>query len=63
MNDICLKINQYKNDFNKETNTNKKNKISTKYTSVANEFNTMLGTVSSDLQSKYQKVEANLDNA
>ena len=54
------KLDGYANDFAKETNTDKKNKISEKYTALAKEFNSTLADTAADVKCNYSEYATDL---
>ena len=54
------KLDGYAQDFAKETNTDKKNKISEKYTALAKEFNSTYDGVAPDIKCSYERYETDL---
>lgn len=54
------KLNGYAQDFAKETNTDKKNKISEKYTALAKEFNSTLADTAADVKCNYSEYATDL---
>ena len=54
------KLDGYAQDFAKETNTDKKNKISEKYTALAKEFNSTLADTAADVKCNYSEYAADL---
>ena len=54
------KLDGYANDFAKETNTDKKNKISEKYTALAKEFNSTLADTAADVKRNYSEYATDL---
>lgn len=55
-----LKLDGYAKDFAKETNTDKKNKISEKYTALAKEFNSTLADTAADVKCNYSEYATDL---
>lgn len=55
-----LKLDGYAKDFAKETNTDKKNKISEKYTALAKEFNSTLADTAADVKRNYSEYATDL---
>lgn len=54
------KLDGYAKDFAKETNTDKKNKISEKYTALAKEFNSTLADTAADVKCNYSEYATDL---
>lgn len=54
------KLDGYAQDFAKETNTDKKNKISEKYTALAKEFNSTLADTAADVKCNYSEYATDL---
>lgn len=54
------KLDGYANDFAKETNTDKKNKISEKYTALTKEFNSTLADTAADVKCNYSEYATDL---
>lgn len=54
------KLDGYAKDFAKETNTDKKNKISEKYTALAKEFNSTLVDTAADVKCNYSEYATDL---
>lgn len=57
---VKRKLDGYANDFAKETNTDKKNKISEKYTALAKEFNSTLVDTAADVKCNYSEYATDL---
>ena len=60
LNSMKKKLDDYKAEFQKETKADKKSKISEKYTTLAKEFNSMLGDMSADVSANYRDYETDL---
>ena len=60
LNSMKSKLDGYAKDFAKETNTDKKNKISEKYTALAKEFNSTLADTAADVKCNYSEYATDL---
>ncbi len=60
LNSMKTKLDGYAKDFAKETNTDKKNKISEKYTALAKEFNSTLADTATDVKCQYSEYATDL---
>ena len=60
LNSMKSKLDGYAKDFAKETNPDKKNKISEKYTALAKEFNSTLADTAADVKCNYSEYATDL---